>query len=128
MRTNVEKLSDINRLIEEYKAEAELINRNQNLLGWEVTPFTKLNEIVTAKDPYEKLWNTAWSFYTSCEQWLNGPFRGLNAEAIGDEVNDDEARRNPCERRSSRCKICGERCTNCRRHWPIKLGHAVSPT
>ena len=86
MRSNVEKLSDINKLIEEYRTEADLINRNQALLAWEVTPFNKLSEIVTAKDPYEKLWNTAWQFYNSCEQWINGSFRGLNAEAIGDEV------------------------------------------
>ena len=91
MRSNVEKLSDINRLIEEYRAEADLINRNQALLAWEVTPFTKLAEIVVAKDPYEKLWNTAWQFYNSCEQWINGPFLGLNAEAIGDEVCSKES-------------------------------------
>lgn len=93
MRSNVEKISDINRLIEDYKAEAELINRNQALLGWEVTPFAKLTEIVTAKDPYEKLWNTAWSFYTSSERWINGAFRGLNAEAIGEEVGETKRRR-----------------------------------
>lgn len=87
MRSNVEKLNDINRLIEEYRAEADTINRNQALLAWEVTPFQKLVEIVAAKDPYEKLWNTAWQFYTSSEQWKNGPFRGLNAESIGDEVS-----------------------------------------
>jgi dynein heavy chain len=86
MRSNVEKLSDINKLVEEYKLEAEQINRDQTLLAWEVTSFPKLQEIMTAKDPYEKLWNTAWQFYTSYEQWMNGPFQGLNAEAISDEV------------------------------------------
>jgi dynein heavy chain, axonemal len=86
MRLNVEKLSDINKLIDEYKLEAELINRDQTLLAWEVTIFTKLSEIITAKDPYEKLWTTAWQFYSSYEQWVNGPFQGLNAEVIADEV------------------------------------------
>ena len=87
MRLNVEKLADINRLLEEYKLEAEQINRDQALLGWEVVPFTKLQELTAAKDPYEKLWNTAWQFNTSYEQWMNGAFLGLNAEAIGDEVS-----------------------------------------
>jgi len=86
MRSNVEKLTDINKLVEEYKLEADQINRDQTLLAWEVTPFPKLQEIMTAKDPYEKLWNTAWQFYTSFEQWMNGSFQGLNAEAISDEV------------------------------------------
>lgn len=86
MRSNVEKLADINKLVEEYKLEADQINRDQTLLAWEVTPFPKLQEIMTAKDPYEKLWNTAWQFYTSFEQWMNGSFTGLNAEAISDEV------------------------------------------
>jgi dynein heavy chain len=86
MRTNVEKLADINRLVDEYKHEADQINRDQALLIWEITPFPKLQEIVAAKDPYEKLWNTAWQFYTSFEQWMNGSFQGLNAEAISDEV------------------------------------------
>jgi dynein heavy chain len=86
MRSNVEKLADINKLVEEYKLEADQINRDQTLLAWEVTPFPKLQEIMTAKDPYEKLWNTAW-FYTSYEQWMNGPFQNLNAETISDEVS-----------------------------------------
>jgi dynein heavy chain len=88
MRSNVEKLSDINKLVEEYKLEAEQINRDETLLAWEVTPFPKLHEIMTAKDPYEKLWNTAWHFYTSHEQWMNGAFKGLNAEEISDEVRN----------------------------------------
>ncbi len=87
MRINVEKLADINKLVDEYKFEAEQINRDQTLLAWEITLFPKLQEIMTAKDPYEKLWNTAWQFYTSFEQWMNGPFQGLNAEAISDEVS-----------------------------------------
>lgn len=86
MRSNVEKLADINKLLEEYRLEGDTINRDQSLLAWEVTPFPKLQEIMTAKDPYEKLWNTAWQFYTSYEQWMNGSFRGLNAESITDEV------------------------------------------
>lgn len=86
MRMNVEKLADTNKLVEEYKAEAEIINRDQSLLGWEVTPFPKLQEIIAAKDPYEKLWNTAWQFYNSFEQWMNGPFKGLNAETISEDV------------------------------------------
>lgn len=86
MRINVEKLSDINKLVEEYRLEAEQINRDQSLLGWEVTPFPKLQEITAAKDPYEKLWNTAFQFYTSFERWMNGPFQGLNAETISDDV------------------------------------------
>ncbi|CAF3510924.1 unnamed protein product [Rotaria socialis] len=88
MRTNVEKLADINKLVEEYRAQGELINRDQALLAWEVTPFPKLQEIMAAKDPYEKLWNTAWQFYTSYERWMNGPFLGLNAETINDEVQN----------------------------------------
>ncbi|CAF4857009.1 unnamed protein product, partial [Rotaria socialis] len=46
MRTNVEKLADINKLVEEYRAQGELINRDQALLAWEVTPFPKLQEIM----------------------------------------------------------------------------------
>ena len=106
MRTNVEKLSDINKLVDEYKLEAEQINRDQTLLNWEVTPFPKLQDIITAKDPYEKLWNTAWQFYTSYEQWMNGAFQGLNAEAIGDEVRRSNAsekdRRFLCENLGSK--------------------------
>ncbi|CAF0750041.1 unnamed protein product [Didymodactylos carnosus] len=88
MRLNVEKLADINKLLDEYKNEGEQINREQQLLGWEVIPFPKLQEIVVIKDPYEKLWNTAWQFHISFEQWMNGPFQGLNAENISDEVGN----------------------------------------
>ena len=86
MRSNVEKLAEISRLGNEYKAEADIINRDQNLLRWDVTPFPKMAEIMATKDPYEKLWTTAWQFHTSHEQWMNGSFINLNAETISDEV------------------------------------------
>ncbi|XP_063587791.1 dynein axonemal heavy chain 3-like [Penaeus indicus] len=62
------------------------INEEQSLLSWEMTKFPLLQAMVAQKEPYDKLWHTTYDFHQKYEQWYNGPFAGLDAEAINEEV------------------------------------------
>lgn len=65
-------LAEIGKTIEEYRVELEEINKEETLFAWEISQFPMLQQIITAKDPYDKLWNTFYSFQTKEVQWLKG--------------------------------------------------------
>ena len=75
--------------IEEYKTELEQLNKEEQLLGFEVSQFPLLQQIITFKEPYDKLWFTFYNFQSKEAQWLKGSFLGLNAEEINDEVQNN---------------------------------------
>ncbi|KAK4874901.1 hypothetical protein RN001_014261 [Aquatica leii] len=72
--------------LKENKQEAEQINLEEQLLDMEVSPFTLVYDMLLAVEPYDKLWNTVYNFNTQYDKWYYGPFAGLEAETIGDEV------------------------------------------
>lgn len=76
-------------LIEEYINEQESLNIEEKLLGFSQTEYPMLQQIITLKDPFDKLWLTFASFQTKEAQWTKGPFTGLNAEAISEEVQNN---------------------------------------
>ena len=75
-------------LIDEYMNEMEELNVEEKLLGFPVTDYPMLQQIITLKDPFDKLWLTFASFQSKENQWTKGPFSGLNAEAISEEVQN----------------------------------------
>ncbi|XP_032896217.1 dynein heavy chain 3, axonemal isoform X1 [Amblyraja radiata] len=88
MKNNVEKLSELSDNLTAAMDELDTINREEELLGHQVSHFPQLMATVAQKQPYEQLWNTAYNFYTKSEAWLNGPFQGLDAEEITNEVSN----------------------------------------
>ncbi|XP_069761611.1 dynein axonemal heavy chain 3 isoform X2 [Narcine bancroftii] len=88
MKNNVEKLSELSDNLNAAMDELDIINKEEELLGHQVTHFPQLMTSVGQKQPYEQLWNTAYNFYIKSEVWLNGPFRGLDAEEITNEVSN----------------------------------------
>ena len=72
MRLNVEALEKVSEALEEARKECDDINREEELFEWEMTQFPQLDAMMQAKDPYEKLWNTAHHFSVISEQWMNG--------------------------------------------------------
>jgi len=72
MRHNVEALEKVSAALEEARLECEAINREEELFDWSLTQFPQLEAMMQAKDPYEKLWNTAYHFAVISEQWLHG--------------------------------------------------------
>lgn len=51
-----------------------------------VSSFPKIQEIVGAKEPYDRLWRSVVRFTEKQEEWLNGCLVNLNAEEIEEEV------------------------------------------
>ena len=72
MRNNVEALEKVSAALEEARLECEDINREEELFEWEMTQFPQLDAMMQAKDPYEKLWTTAYHYSVISEQWLYG--------------------------------------------------------
>lgn len=72
MRNNTEQLATINENLERARDELEQINKEEQLLEWEQSSFPNLQTMFTLKEPYERLWNTAYQFHQRHEQWLNG--------------------------------------------------------
>ena len=63
------------------------INKEEGLLGCEVySAFPQIQEIIVAKEPFDKLWRALVTFHDKQEAWLAGPILKLNAEEIEEEV------------------------------------------
>ncbi|CAG5132944.1 unnamed protein product, partial [Candidula unifasciata] len=88
MRHNVEVLSRLQVNVEAARDELDQLQDEQRLLEWEITPFPQLANIIQLKEPYDKLWRTAYNFYIKNEIWMNGPFQKLNAVEIEGEVGE----------------------------------------
>lgn len=86
---HVNTLTEMGKLIEDYRNELEQLNREEALFGFEISQYPMLQQIITLKDPFDKLWFTFHNFQTKESQWLKGPFMGLNAEEIVEEVQNN---------------------------------------
>ena len=63
------------------------INKEEDLLGCEVySGFPQIQEIIDAKEPFDKLWRALVTFQDKQEMWLAGPILTLNAEEIEEQV------------------------------------------
>ena len=63
------------------------INREEAMLNTcEPTPYQQIQELMTAKEPYEKLWQGAVKFHRYYDKWVNGPLLEVNAEEVEEEV------------------------------------------
>ena len=72
MKNNVEALAKMQQNLESGRDELEGINKEEALLEWEQSQFPLLQHMFQIKEPYDKLWNTALSFSTKSEEWMNG--------------------------------------------------------
>ncbi|XP_075130611.1 dynein axonemal heavy chain 3-like [Leptodactylus fuscus] len=87
--TYVQKLSTINRRIQEFMKEKADINKEEELLGSEqIGTYNQIAEICKLKEPYEKLWTTALHFSTCYDKWMNGPLLQVNAEEVEEAVQN----------------------------------------
>ncbi|XP_069141245.1 dynein axonemal heavy chain 3-like isoform X4 [Argopecten irradians] len=83
----VQDLRDIEQRLEGFLEEKAKINREEQLLELEsVTPYNQIQDIMVAREPYEKLWNTAVTFHKEHDKWMNGPLLEVNAEVVEEEV------------------------------------------
>ncbi|XP_041978336.1 dynein axonemal heavy chain 3 [Aricia agestis] len=82
----VVKVDEINNNLMEDKREAEEIINEETLLEQEVSVYFSLQTMLASIDPFYKLWHTAFDFYDGYERWYHGPFHGLDAPRIAEDV------------------------------------------
>uniref|UniRef100_A0A3Q3EKF3 Dynein axonemal heavy chain 3 n=1 Tax=Labrus bergylta TaxID=56723 RepID=A0A3Q3EKF3_9LABR len=87
MKNNVGNLAQITANLESALTELEDINKEQTLLEREQSQFPMVQTLIADKQPYEQLWTIALNFQTMSEEWMNGPFRLLDAEKISEELD-----------------------------------------
>ncbi|KAK7493483.1 hypothetical protein BaRGS_00015194 [Batillaria attramentaria] len=88
MKHNVEFLDKLQFELEAARDELDRLNDEEKLFKWDQTDFPALHQLMTTKEPFDRLWHTAWAFHQKHDKWLNGPFQELNAEEIEQEVGD----------------------------------------
>ena len=74
MKNNVELLGRLTANLDSARDELDNINREESMLEWEPSVFPMLQLMFQAKEPYDKLWNTALNFSNKNEEWLNGMY------------------------------------------------------
>ncbi|XP_059059125.1 dynein axonemal heavy chain 3 [Achroia grisella] len=82
----VGKVDEIFHNLTEDKHEAEDIINEETLLDQEVSVYFSLQTMLASVDPFHKLWHSAFDFYDGYEKWYHGPFLGLDAEQIAEDV------------------------------------------
>ncbi|CAG7816608.1 unnamed protein product [Allacma fusca] len=86
MRTNAETLRALNDELQKCVETAEKLNEEERLLDQDQTTFSELQTALQLIEPFYKLWTTAYDFHKKYEEWFEGPFMGLDGEAISEEV------------------------------------------
>ncbi|XP_045448983.1 dynein axonemal heavy chain 3 [Melitaea cinxia] len=86
LREVVGKVDDIFKNLSEDKREADEIINEETLLEQEVSVYFSLQTMLAGIEPFHKLWHTAYDFYDGYEKWYHGPFLGLDAEQISEDV------------------------------------------
>ncbi|KAL7754340.1 hypothetical protein RI367_000321 [Sorochytrium milnesiophthora] len=91
MSEMAEYLKRIKRLetkIGELSDSIKVVNKEEELLEWDRTPFDEYQQIVDMLDPYKRLWETASVLQTEYARWMNGPFVELVAEQVDESVGN----------------------------------------
>ncbi|CAH0719658.1 unnamed protein product, partial [Brenthis ino] len=86
LREVVGKVDDIFKNLSEDKREADDIINEEVLLEQEASVYFSLQSMLAGVEPFHKLWHTAYDFYDGYDKWYHGPFHGLDAEQISEDV------------------------------------------
>lgn len=72
MKNNVQLLDRLEADLTKAREDLEQINMEEKLLEFEQTAFPQLQQMFMAKEPYDKLWRTAYAFTQKHDKWLHG--------------------------------------------------------
>ncbi|KAH6585966.1 hypothetical protein BASA50_000909 [Batrachochytrium salamandrivorans] len=61
-------------------------NHEEELLGWEITKFSELSNVVDSLSPFLTLYQTSVDFQRFYHSWMTGPFLKLEPESIDNDV------------------------------------------
>ncbi|RZF36882.1 hypothetical protein LSTR_LSTR004570 [Laodelphax striatellus] len=87
MNDCVNTVEALTQLLAKDKQVADSINMEEQLLDFDVSPFTNLHNMLNTVEPYDRLWHTVLEFHQSYDKWYFGPFKGLDAEEIKETVD-----------------------------------------
>lgn len=68
--------------------ELQSANEEQGLYHWKPAEFPGIQEISASLEPYAMLWIITADFNQNVEDWLHGPFKRLDPEALEETVGD----------------------------------------
>lgn len=83
----LKKIRKIEENLLELQETIQRINVEEDLLGWDKTPFETYQESTDLLEPYRKLWETVSNFQTVYGKWMNGQFTDLVAEEVEESVS-----------------------------------------
>lgn len=86
MEEAVQQVEELSSVLLEDKRDAEFINEEEQLLDLEVSPYTSLQAMLSAIEPFDRLWHTVLAFTVNHDRWYYGPFATLDAEQVREEV------------------------------------------
>lgn len=69
------------------KEETDVINRRENLLGFEISQYRDLNKLIEMAVPYFEVWKLGNEFKTSMPYWFETAISRLNIEKVYNSVS-----------------------------------------
>ncbi|XP_078041170.1 dynein heavy chain 3, axonemal [Augochlora pura] len=88
MEDAVKEVEHLSAGMEAIKKEAEEINEEESLLDMELSPYMTLPAMANLVNTLDTVWHTTLSFHVNYDKWYYGPFEGLNADVITDDVEN----------------------------------------
>ncbi|XP_015175416.1 PREDICTED: dynein heavy chain 3, axonemal [Polistes dominula] len=88
MEQATEEVEKLSKDMADIRKEAEEINEEETLLDMELSPYMMIPSMSSIVDVFDKLWHIALNFHKNYEKWFYGPFVGLDADEIRDEVEE----------------------------------------
>ena len=82
-----EKAKVLKSRLKAIKEETDIINRRENLLGFEISQYRELNKLIELAEPYFEVWKLANDFKTSLPYWFETAISRLNIEKVYNSVS-----------------------------------------
>jgi len=83
-----DKIEELRLNVEAVEQKCEVINRREGLLNAHITKFTSVASLQQDLRPFVTLWDVAYNFNNTHQDWLDSPFFELHAEQIEADVNE----------------------------------------
>jgi len=87
-KKRAEQTNDLSNKLKEAQTDAEEINTQEKLFGWQQTKFVKLGEMISKLEPYLTLWTITSQLNSYWGQWMGGLIAKLDPEEIEETVGD----------------------------------------
>lgn len=80
------EVSDLANRLKQLKVQADLLNRREVLVGWDITDYKMIEDLQKQLSPYVDLWEVMSQYQSSSAQWKYGPMFSFNLENVENQV------------------------------------------